>query len=317
MLLDGGVLALLLGWGVTTLALLRAVAAVLPVLLGRFDPDDASPQQIERERGLDLTASIVALAAVAGLGLAAITLGVLAGLHKVISGAMCLEGALDATPYGWPLFWVDLAFTLLAVMWLSLDRVVRERPGFPLVRGLAWGTVALTALAVSAVVVGGLHFAGITPDVITTCCSASFGSVGGQGESLWWMAPWAPRWGVTLAALTTLLLAGPRSAVGAVVVVPLWAISALGGVVGDFTPLYYGTPAHHCPFDVLVEGRGWWGWPLWISWWAVVLATAYQGVRSWGLWRLGEGAGWSRSGRWLVLGLLGLFHLIALHPWFT
>ncbi len=181
---------------------------------------------------------------------------------------MCAAGSLRASPYGYPVLVLKLVNAVLAGLWLVLNHADQEGHDYPLIRVKYGALLVLAPPAVAEVLLQGAYFAGLRPEVITSCCGSLFGEGGrGLGSDLASLPP-GPT-GLALAALLTLALGlmarFARTGRGAVPAGLLAAAAlplGLAAVVSTLSPYVYELPTHHCPFCLLQREYHWLGYPL-------------------------------------------------------
>jgi hypothetical protein len=100
-------------------------------------------------------------------------------LAPLFTGAMCAAGTLNAGPLGYPVLLLKLANSVLAGLWLALNHVDARGEDHPLVRPKYAFLVALTPLVVAEAGLQAAFFAGLRPEVITSCCGSLFAPSGG------------------------------------------------------------------------------------------------------------------------------------------
>lgn len=271
MILHPGVLALLLG-GTISLVMLSGGALLGIRIARRWDPDGAEADQLSLERRAWLVAVLVRWAIVfeaLSLLLFIYTADV---IHPLFVGAMCATGTLNANPIGWHLIWIKLLLFLLGSLWMVVNHLDLQLPEAPLTRLKFIALVPLLPLVAADLVLTLVYFAGLEPEVITSCCGALFSS-GGEGLASELAAlPLRPMIIAfyLVSILFALLLVVCRQTTGR-----LWrtllALNALGfaavslaSVVSFISVYYYRLPSHHCPFDLLQGHYHFIGYPLYL-----------------------------------------------------
>lgn len=277
MLLQPPVLALLL---VSSLLALAAVA-VVPFSLAiarNWDLRRASERQLGLEKRTHLVSTLIALLMVLELLMLPVFAFTADRLAPLLSGAMCAVGTLNADEYGFPALVARIVAFFAAAGWLALDSLDTRVPTYPLTR-LKYGLVlALAPLFAATALLDWRYFAGLRPDVVTSCCARVF-------------APEARSLSGSLAALSpgaaaAVFFGAPALAIGAcafVAVRPVgaWAAAvggvsgvaafpaAIAGVVSLVAPAAYDDALHHCPFCILKSEYGHLGYaiyaPLFLS----------------------------------------------------
>ena len=320
MLLHPPVLALLVVSSLVTVGLALAVPFAVRVVR-RWDLASGSEGQIRLERGTSLVSAVLGLV----LAAQALSLGLFVfaaeSLSSQITGAMCATGTLNATPFGFPALGLKVALFFGAAVWLALDRLDRDGDDYPLVRGKYALLVGLAPVAVAEALLQFLHFSGLSPEVITSCCGSLFSVEGAGVASEVAGLPAGPTMAafyltgafVLALAARTGWAAGRGGAALGVAAVAAFA-AALAGVVSFLSVYVYESPHHHCPFCLLKGGYDYLGYPLYSALFAgtaCALAAALSGpfarVPSLALAaprRAARCAGWATV-------LLGAFYLLA------
>jgi hypothetical protein len=264
MLLQPPVLALLF---VSFLQALVAVA-VAPssfAIATRWDLRQATGRQVALEQRTYLVSTLIAFLMALQLLMLPVFAFAADRLAAQLSGAMCAVGTLNANEYGFSALGGRIATFFLAAAWLALDDLDGRVPTYPLTRlkhGLALGFAPLFA---ATAILDWRFFAGLEPDVITSCCARVF-------------APGARSLPAGLAALPpgvaaavffgALALAIGASAMVAVRAAGAWAAAlaavtgvaafpaVVAGVVSFLAPAAYDDALHHCPFCILKSEYG-------------------------------------------------------------
>ena len=279
MILQPSIIALLLSS--TFLLVLLGFAAVFAVkILAGWNLASGSERQLALERRTYLVSTIVAWGF--GFQLASLFLFVHTAdsLHGMFVGAMCAAGTLYANAWGYPTLVLKILTFLLAGLWLVLNHADSRGYDYPLIRvkyALLLGVIPLVAIEYAA---QALFFAGLRPDIITSCCGTLFSAGGKTVASEIAATPAVP----TIAAFFGLTAA--TIGLGLVLVftgrgaVPFGVLSAASFLVGavslvSFISIYfYELPTHHCPFCVLQADYGRIGYVLY----AMMLGGAVTGM---------------------------------------
>jgi hypothetical protein len=283
MFLNPAVFALLACSAVVGSAAALAAIAGLSVVAG-WDPDDSSARQLARERRSVLVEATVRMAL--GCQLVSLFLFVATAehLHSLFTGAMCAAGTLNANPFGYPTVLVKTAVFVLCGLWLVVNRASASAASVGLVRFKVLFLVIVAAGVAAENVLQYRYFAGLDPEIITSCCASIFSdrSVGLGAELA--ALPAAGCRAVFLVGLAATLVVGVRSiapgrspALFAILTVPLGALS-MAAVVSWIAPAYYQLPTHHCPFCLLSRDHHFVGYPLYASLSLAVVAGGGSGL---------------------------------------
>ena len=201
-------------------------------------------------------------------------------LHSRLTGAMCAAGTLNATPFGYPALLLKIAVALLAGCWLILNHADTRGYDYPLIRRIYGLLNLLAPLALLEAVCTLLHFRGLTPAVITSCCGSLFSQGGGGLASEVASLPAVPMRAVFFTVLAADLLCGAvfiRSGrlgrMFSLLSCGSFFVSAAALV--SFICLYiYELPTHHCPFCILQKEYGYIGYLLY----SLLLAGGVSGA---------------------------------------
>jgi hypothetical protein len=267
-------LVLTVGWG--------AVAAGGAAAL-RWDAADAGAAQLARERRLLLAGSALRLALAAQLLSLALFAATVEHLHGLFTGAMCAVGTLEASRFGWPACAAKLGASLLAGLWLVVDRASPDAAATALVRAKYAALLPVAAALSADGVLQARFFADLRPDVVTSCCGVVFDAAGRLGAGLAAVPVGASRaaffllLALTAAAGARCLARAGSPAVFSWLSVALGAAAAVA-VVTWVAPAWYELPTHRCPFCLLAAAAGRAGWLLYPALGLGVLAGAGSGA---------------------------------------
>jgi hypothetical protein len=251
-----GVIALLVV-SLGTAGLLLYAARIALQTLTRWDLGSGSKQQLLLERKTALVSTIVTFV----LGFQVVTLALFVytvdALHPLFAGSMCAAGTLNVNSLGYPALMLKLLCTLLAGVWMIINRADYLAHDFPLLKVKFALLLILAPLAILEAGTLTAYFFLLTPDVITSCCGSLFeagrATLGGLLAGL---TPLPTAVGFYLLAAVTILngvitwrtgkgvlfLAGSSIAT---------FISGISALIAFFCLYYYEIPTHHCPFCLL------------------------------------------------------------------
>lgn len=279
MIVNPAVIALVGGSALGGALLVVAAAQGVAVLRG-WDLTSGSERQLALERRTYLVSTLLAFTLafeVLSLFLFVFTADALA---PQFTGAMCAAGSLKASPWGYPALLLKLAVAVLAGLWLVLNHADNQGHDYPLIRLKYAALLGLAPLALAGVWLQGAYFAGLRPEVITSCCGSLFGEGGrGLGADLASLPPAVAGAGlaVILGGALAAALAFRVTGRGALLTgaLSLAALPAgLAAVVSVISPYVYELPTHHCPFCLLQREYGYLGYPLY----AALLGGAVAGA---------------------------------------
>jgi hypothetical protein len=253
-------------------------------ILGRWDPASGSEQQLELERRTYLVSTIMSY--ILSFELMSLFLFIYTAddLHPLFTGAMCAAGTLAVNSFGYPALILKIVNFLLAGVWLIVNHADNKGYDYPLIKV----KYELLNLVVPLLVLEGVllfaYFAGVKPDIITSCCGSLFShestSLSGDLASL----PHLPMQiaffsGMMITAASGLMFyvrgrAGYLFSIAATVTFLISVVSVL-----SFICLYfYELPTHHCPFCLLQKEYGYVGYLLYATLFGGAVAGIGVGV---------------------------------------
>lgn len=253
-------------------------------ILGRWDQASGSEGQLELERRTYLISTIRSY--ILSFELMSLFLFIYAAddLHTLFTGAMCAAGTLAVNSFGYPTLLLKIVNFLLAGVWLIVNYVDNKGYDYPLIKvKYELLNVVVPLLALESVLLFA-YFAGVKPDIITSCCGSLFShestSFSGDLASL----PHLPMQiaffsGMALTAVSGLYFsikgrAGYLFSAAATVTFLIAAASVL-----SFICLYfYELPTHHCPFCLLQKEYGYVGYILYATLFGGAVAGIGTGV---------------------------------------
>ncbi len=291
MILHPGVLALLAS-SLATLFFLAVACGVGWQVLRRWDYRSSSPGQLALERRTYLVSAVMNYALGLGVLSGFLFLHTADDLHRLLVGAMCATGSLNANPVGWWALASKASLLFAAGLWICLNRLDQQAENAPLTRlkyALLLPLAPLVLLDAGLLIV---YFLGIHPDVITSCCGSLFSAGSGSGlastlaafpavPSLWLFYGGCGLYAGAGAACLRWPAGRWRALLGMLAVVMLGV--SLTALVSVFSMYFYELPTHHCPFDILQAGYGYIGYPVYgaLALWALggVLPALFQPLR--------------------------------------
>ncbi len=272
MILHPGILSLLAGSFLVTI--MMGYSAFLGYeILRKWDFASSSMLQLSLERKTYLVSTLMNY--VLGFEILSLLLFIYTvdDIHRTFVGAMCATGSLNANPIGWYVLATKIAVFFLSATWIAINYLDQRAVDYPLVKK-KYAMLFLIALVVLAdTVLQVSYFAGLKPDIITSCCGSLF-SEGGVGiASSLSSLPLKPMMGIFYVMLSLYLLNAVfalrlKSAVLRRLL-PLSAVAlfavAISSMVTFISLYFYEIPTHHCPFDILQAAYGFVGFPLYGS----------------------------------------------------
>ncbi|MGF1644534.1 MAG: hypothetical protein ACFCUJ_12870 [Thiotrichales bacterium] len=245
----------------TVAALMLLASGFAVTILRHWDITSGSERQLRLERLTYLIATLVTGAFVAEIVALLLFVYTAESMSSQFVGAMCATGVLNVNAWGWPTLWLKITVALAGFAWLALNALDQRAPDYPLVRTKYILLLAITPLVLANAGAQTLFFAGLNPDVITSCCGALFTPEGAgvAGE----VAALSPRH----TALALYLSGGALLAGGLWTLArsrPAWlfpllglaaGLVALAAIVTFIAPYVYEHPEHRCPFCILKQGH--------------------------------------------------------------
>lgn len=267
MIVNPAVMALVGGSALGGALLVAAAAQGVAVLRG-WDLSSGSERQLALERRTYLVSTLLGFTLAFELLSLFLFVFTADALAPQFTGAMCAAGSLKASPYGYPVLLLKLANAVLAGLWLVLNHADQQGYDYPLIRVKYAALLGLAPPALAEVALQGAYFAGLRPEVITSCCGSLFGEGGrGLGADLASLPP--AQAGAALAVVLAAALGAAlrfrltgRGAVLAGLLAAAALPAGLVAVVSAISLYVYELPTHHCPFCLLQREYGYLGYPL-------------------------------------------------------
>lgn len=270
MTLHPAVLALLVASALTGGMMLYAGWYGARILL-QWEIGSGSERQLELERRTYLISTLLSAALV--LQLLSLFLFVFTAdrLHGMFSGAMCAAGTLNVNGFGYPVLILKIVTFLLAGLWLIVNHADTRGYDYPLIRPKYALLLVLGPLVVAEGYLQYRYFAGLHPEVITSCCGSLFGQgqkgIGGDLAGL----PAGPMAGAFFGGMAATVACGirfHRTGRGGYLFSFASAVTFAVGIASivSFICLYiYELPTHHCPFCILQKEYGYIGYVLYFA----------------------------------------------------
>jgi hypothetical protein len=279
MIANPAIVALTAGAVLTAASGLFAAGAGLTILRG-WDRSSGAEDQLARERRTELVSVILARTLPFQFLSFFLFIHTADRIHALFPGAMCAAGTLNAGAMGYPVLALKMVNLILCGLWLVLDHLDRMAPDFPLIRPKYRFLVGPAALLVLEAVWQYRFFAGLRPNVITSCCGSLFGAnaagIGGEIAGLPPRPVAAAFFAASLAAFASgvrFLFTG-RGARTFSRFCGIFAILAMISLVSFISVYFYQLPTHRCPFCILQREYGHVGYPLYLG----LLAAAIPGM---------------------------------------
>ncbi len=285
MILHPGILALIVGSSIVLLMMMYGSFVGMRVWL-RWDFSSSSEEQLVLERKTFLVSSIVRYALAFEVFSVLLFIYTIDDIHQLFMGAMCATGSLNANPIGWVALFVKMGILLLAPVWVVLDIFDQKAGDYPLIRAKYVLLQLLTLVVALDLTLVIRYFAGLRPEIITSCCGALFSESGpGVAGEMAALPAAGMMWlfYVTvvffLATLIFCLLhraAASRYAL-ALLAVMLFFVS-IASVISTFSMYIYQLPTHHCPFDMFQGNYSYVAYPIFLGLFSAVFFGFLPGI---------------------------------------
>lgn len=279
MIVGPAVIALVGGTGLVAGFGLYAAAVGLDILRG-WDLSSGGERQLRLERRTYLVSTIFSRLLLFQFCSLFLFVHTADHIHGLFVGAMCAAGSLNADAHGYPTLLLKMANLVLCGLWLVVNHLDNQGYDYPLIRRKYRFLIGLSALLALEAWWQYRYFAGLRPNVITSCCGTLF-SADAQTVS-GGMAGFPPRPAAILFFLGALLtvrsglhfLITGRAARVFSRFSLAFSLLALVSVVSFISVYFYQLPSHHCPFCILQREYGYVGYLLYLS----LLAVAVPGI---------------------------------------
>jgi len=322
-ILHPGILALIVG-SLIVFAMMLYAGFIGFRILAKWDFESSSEEQLTLERKTYLVSTLASYALGFEIISGLLFLYTVDDLHELFVGAMCATGSLNANPVGWSVLWVKGLILLLAPIWIAFNRFDQQAGDYPIIRPKYVGLLLLTPLVALDLVQQVRFFAGLEPEIITSCCGALFSESGSTVASELAGLPVRPMMivfyiGVALFVATSVacLLNGSRflryllSGISVAVL-----LVSLASIVSFLSLYIYELPTHHCPFDMIQKSYSFIGYPIYLTLFAGVyfglLPGLFQPLRK--IPSLTDRVAAAEPG-WLTAGLVFMLVFVCIASW--
>jgi len=192
-------------------------------------------------------------------------------LSTLFVGAMCAAGSLNANEWGYPTIVMKVLDFILAGLWIIVNFADNRAYDYPLIKKKYGLLLIITPFILAETAVQVLYFAGLEPDIITSCCGTLF-TTGAEGATASIVA--LPRTPVEVAFYSSMIL---TFALGVAFYMKeraayLFSISSLvtffisiAALISFISLYFYELPTHHCPFCILQKEYGYVGYALYLT----------------------------------------------------
>lgn len=240
-------------------------------ILLRWDIGSGSERQLELERRTYLISTLLSVAF--ALQILSLFLFVFTAdrLHGMFSGAMCAAGTLNVNGFGYPVLVLKIVTFLLAGLWLVVNHADTRGYDYPLIRPKYALLLVLGPLVLVEGYLQYRYFAGLHPEVITSCCGSLFGQgqkgIAGDLAAL----PAGPMEGAFFGGMAATMACGIRfrrtgrgGYLFSIASSATFAV-ALASMISFICLYIYELPTHHCPFCILQKEYGYVGYILYVA----------------------------------------------------
>jgi len=240
-------------------------------ILAKWDLGSGSEGQLELERRTYLISTIMSCILVFELMSLFLYVYTADSLHTLFTGAMCAAGTLAVNSFGYPVLILKVVNFVLAGVWLIVNLTDNRGYDYPLIRIKYELLNLLVPLLVLESCLLFAYFAGVKPDIITSCCGSLFSneSKGLSGD----LAALPPATMITVffASMAVTLISGlwlylKRSGgyLFSLAATATFAVS-LASLISFICLYFYELPTHHCPFCLLQKEYHYIGYLLYAS----------------------------------------------------
>ncbi len=231
-------------------------------ILGKWDLSSGSELQLELERRTYLISTVMSYILAFQLMSLFLYIYTADSLHPLFTGTMCAAGSLNANSFGYPVLILKIVNFLLSGVWLIVNHTDNKAYDYPLIRVKYELLNLLIPLLVLESILMFAYFAGIKPDIITSCCGSLFshesGGFSGEIASL----PHIPMkiafyasMSLTLASGLFFYLKGRSGGLFSISATVAFLVAA-ASLVSFICLYFYELPTHHCPFCLLQKEYG-------------------------------------------------------------
>lgn len=285
MVLQPGIIALVLGSGITLVLLTYAAGLGVKILMG-WDIGSSSEEQLALERRTYLVSTLVRYGLAFEIVSAFLFIYTADDLHNLLVGAMCATGSLNANSFGFPALYAKIAIFFLSAAWIAMDSLDNRAEDYPLMKKKYRLLLFVVPLVLAGYVLQVLYFGSIDPNVITSCCGVLFSEGGTNiGSSLASLpvrqteALFFGSFVLVVASGLAVIKSGRRPFIMlfAVLSAAFFVIS-IASIISFVSLYFYQVPTHHCPFDMLQSEYYYSGYPLYFSLFAGSFFGAMTGI---------------------------------------
>ncbi|WP_201352687.1 hypothetical protein [Hydrogenimonas urashimensis] len=303
-MLNPDVIAIVMLDAILFLFALTALAISVQIVR-RWDSAATTPLQYRLEKRAYLVATIIKFIFYLKLPLFVYFIYTLDLLSAILPGAMCAAGVTNATVYGMPLFVVKILDLYLFGLWIVVHTIDMHKPDYPFTKMKFWLFILIFPFFALEVGLEVLHFKGINPHVIVSCCGTLFSAAKSSAASLFITLPVPVILALFYGNFALILMAWLLKRPGLTAFLNLLFVPvAIVSLIAFFSTYVYELPHHHCPFCLLQSDYHYVGYLMYTA----LFAGTFFGIAAW----VGKKLGYPAAKRWTRWSLIGDILYVAL-----
>jgi len=207
-------------------------------------------------------------------------------LSRLLVGAMCGAGSLNANCYGYPALLFKILNFILGGVWLIVNYTDNMAPDYPMIRKKYFFLLLIVPCIAVEIFLQGAYFLNLDANIITSCCGSIFSGDGKGVGSVFTSIPVAPVKAsfyllAIVSAVSGVLFCLRGKAVAGIIfslASILGFIVSLAALISFISTYYYQLPTHHCPFCILQREYWYVGYVLYLCLSLGVLSGASAGL---------------------------------------
>ncbi len=270
MILQPAILALLVGSLLTSFMVLYS-GWYAAQILEKWDLSSGSELQLRLERRTYLISTLLGYSLAFQIFSLFLFIHTADTLHGLFAGAMCAAGTLNVNGDGYPTLILKIINCLLAGVWLIVNFADSRGYDYPLIKVKYGMLIVLAPLMLLEALLQFGFFAGLRPDVITSCCGSLFsqdkrgiaGDIAGLPNGPMELAFYGVM-AATAGCGAYFHLKGRGGYLFSTLSFLSFGIAA-ASLVSFICLYFYELPTHHCPFCILQKEYGYVGYFLYAT----------------------------------------------------
>ncbi|MFA6294729.1 MAG: hypothetical protein WC637_23250 [Victivallales bacterium] len=255
-------------------------------ILRRWDIRSGSELQLRLERRTYLISTIMSCAFCFQLFSLFLFIFTADNLSRLLVGAMCAAGSLNANAYGYPAMLFKIVNFILGGVWLIVNHTDNKAVDYPLIRKKYFFLLLIAPSIVAEMLLQGAFFLKLDAHVITSCCGSIFSGegkgVGAAFTSVSVLPVKTAFYSLMLISAISGLLFYFRGKPAAGIIFALTSVAgflvSVAALISFISVYIYQLPTHHCPFCILQREYWYVGYVLYFCLSAGVVAGASVGV---------------------------------------